>query len=78
MFLRPGRQARKNRYEKLCLLEWIGEDECEGYFKGRVGRKNSSYSRKENLISSVKWRGNIHGLLVEHYILKKRCPNPQI
>lgn len=78
MFLRPARQARRNRNEKLCLLKCLGEDECEGYSKGRVGRKNPSHSAKENLISFVKWRGNIHGLLVEHYILKKRCPNPQI
>lgn len=32
----------------------LGEDECEGYSKGRVGRKNPSHSAKENLISFVK------------------------
>lgn len=72
MFLRSARQARRNRNEKLCLLECLGEDECEGYSKGRVGRKNPSHSGKENLISFVKWRGNIHGLLVEHYIFLKK------
>lgn len=44
-------------------LRWIGNNECEGYFKGKVGRKNQYYCRKENLISFVKWRENIHGLL---------------
>lgn len=54
MFLRPARQARRNRNEKLFLLKCLGEDECEGYSKGRVGRKNPSHSVKENLISLVK------------------------